>query len=87
MFAAPAEPVPVAATPPAAGVAVAAAPAPAAAEEEALGSAAGLLPVMAPPVPVPFCSMALAWNWACVFAAEGLMLKTMPVPQWLPWRQ
>jgi hypothetical protein len=32
---------------------------------------------------VPFWAMAMAANWAWVFSAVGLMLKTMPLPQWL----
>jgi predicted small integral membrane protein len=37
---------------------------------------------MAEPVPLPACWIANAWNCAAVFSAVGLMLKTMPLPQW-----
>lgn len=36
---------------------------------------------------VPFWAMAAALKAACDFSAVGLMLKTMPFPQWPFWRQ
>ena len=45
------------------------------------GAAAGEPPVMALCAPLPFCWMAMAWNIACVLAADGLMEKVMPLPQ------
>ena len=42
--------------------------------EETAGGAA--------PIAVPFCCMAIARNIAWVLVAVGLMLKTIPLPQW-----